>query len=416
MATLTTYGAATFGAGNYGGVTVDAEPRWVAMVQLPDGSWADVTCDVRSIDVDRGRSSWVEAFKAGTATVVLANPAGRYSTFTPDSIWLQPAGFTTDVPIRVGTVLAGVVDWRFTGTTDGVFDSWPNVVDAVATVTATDGFKQLARHDGGARVAAGAGEFTGARINRLATDAGWAGARAVDAGVVALQATTLDGVTIDLMRQVGESEWGWLYVRGDGTLVFRQRDAVDTDPRMTAVQFTFTDDDALVGACYGAAVVGSDSDRIVNVARVTPPGHALSTFTDAVSVAWYGPRTWNRTDLPFNVDVDAAGLAQLIVTQQANDDQRIDAVVVDVAHRPDSYPAACGVRLLDRIRFVRTYPGGFQLDAELIVQGRHDVVTPAGDGAHVGTWQVTWSTASAALIATLGRWDVSTWDESVWGV
>lgn len=417
MSTLRAWGDGTYGAGNYGGVAVDGEPSWV--VNVPDGAggWRDVTCDVRSLAVDCGRSSWVEAFKGGTLEVVLANPDGRYSTFPPTtSLWRQPSGYTTDVPIRAGSVLVGVVEWHFTGTTDAVFDSWPGTTDAIATVTATDGFKQLARHQGVARAVVGAGELTGARIARLADDAGFAGVRRLDAGRVAVQGTDLAGITVDLMRQIGETEWGWLYMAGDGALVFRQRDAADTDPRMTTVQYVFADTDAIAGACYGEAVVGADSERIVNVAQVTPPGHALSTFTDAASVAWFGPRTWTRTDLPFNLDVDAAGLAQLIVQTQASDERRIDAVVVDAANRPDNYAAAHGVRLLDRIRFVRTYPGGYQLDAELIVQGRRDTVTPTGDGAHLAAWQVTLSTASAASIATLGLWDLATWDDGQWGV
>ena len=415
-ATLTAYGDGTYGGSNYGGVVVDAAPRWLVQVQLPDGTWRDVTCDVRSVAIDRGRSSWVEAFKAGTATIVFANFAGIYSTFPSVSIWRQPGGFVTDVPIRCASILNGDVDWRFTGTTDAVVDSWPGTVDAIATVSATDGFKQLARHNGGPRAAVGAGELTGARIQRLLADASYAGPKVIDAGKVTLQATTLDGITIDQMRTVGEAEWGWLYIAGDGTLRFRQRDAIDTDPRMTTVQFTFADTDAIAGACYGDASVGSDSDRIVNVANVTPPGHSLSTFQDAPSVAWFGPRTWTRTDLPFNLDVDALGLAQLVVLEQKTDDKRIDTVSIDAANRPDNYAAAHGCRITDRVRFIRTIPGGYQLDAELIVQGRRDSVTARGDDGHVSQWTVEFATASASLIAALGQWDDGTWDDSQWGV
>lgn len=416
MDTLTTWGAGTYGGGSYGGVTVDSQPRFIVQAQLPDGSWRDLSCDVRSFSIDRGRSSWVEAFKAGTATVQLANFDGIYSTFPPSSVWLQPGGFVTDVPLRIGTTLNGDVQWRFTGTTDAVVDSWPGTTDALATVTATDGFKGLARHNGGPRTPAGAGELSGARILRLLADAGYSGGKQVDAGLVALQATDLNGVTLDLMRTTGEAEWGWLYVSGDGTLRFRQRDAQDTDPRMTTVQYVFADSDAIDGACYGEAVIASDSDRIVNVAQVTPPGHVLSSFSDAPSMAWFGPRTWTRTDLPINTDVDAAGLAQLVVLQQAADDQRIDAVTIDGAHRAHNFEAAHGVRITDRIRFIRTIPGGHQLDAELLVLGRKDDVTAAGEDSHAATWQVTLATASAALINALGAWDDGTWDDSQWGV
>jgi hypothetical protein len=303
----------------------------------------------------------------------------------------------------------------FTGTTDAVIDTWPGTIDSLAAVTASDGFKRLARHNGGPRVAVGAGELTGARIARLADDAGWLDLRRIDAGKVPLQASTLDGVTLDLMRTVGESEWGWLYIGRDGALVFRQRDAIDTDPRMTTVQWTFTDTDALAGACYGDLVLKADSDAIVNVATVTPPGVAAQSFTNATSVGWFGPRTWSRTDLPIQNAGDAQGLAQLVVLAEAFDDRRVDAVVFDAANRPTSWPAAQGVRLTDRIRVLRTFPGGWQLDAELIVQGRKDSIVAGGMDGGPSQWTVTLATASAASIADLGLWDSGTWDDSTWG-
>lgn len=409
--------AGTYGApgATWGGLAARTDPTWLVQVADPVAGWVDRTCDVRSITVDAGRSSYVDAFSAAAAQIVFWNPAGIYSTWPDNSIWLQPGGFVTDVPIRAGSVLAGVVDWKFTGTTDHVADSWPGTVDAIATVTATDAFKQLARYNGGPRTAVGAGELSGARVNRLLDDAAYHGARAVDAGVVALAATTLDGTTIDLLHQTGEAEWGWLYVRGDGAVTFRGRTAIDTDPRMTTVQFTFTDSDAIVGACYGAAVVGADDDRIVNTAAVTPATGAKQTATDAGSVGWFGPRSWTRTDLPIATTTDALALAQLVVTQEAHDDRRIDAVEIDGAH-PSTWPALAGARIGDRVRFVRTFPGGHQLDAELLVQGRSDAVVPAGDGWALGAWTARLSTSNALVIVGLGQWDVGLWDDALWGV
>jgi hypothetical protein len=413
--TLTAYGDGLFGAGTYGGVTVRADPSWVVEVYDPTAGWVDRTCDVRAVEVDAGRAAYVDAFDAATATVTFANPAGVYSAYPPTSIWLQPDGYVTGVPIRCGSVVAGTVEWRFTGTTDAVDDTWPGTIDAVATVRASDGLAGLARHNGGPRAAVGAGELTGARINRLADDGAWTAARRVDVGVVPLVATTLDGTTIDLMRATGESEWGWLYVAGDGALVFRQRDAVTTDPRMSTVQYLFTDSDAVVGACYGAATVAADNASIVNVAQVTVAG-VVQSYTDPGSLGHFGPRTWTRTDLPIRDAVDGAALAQLVVLTYRRDDQAINAVSIDAVHHPTNVAAAHGARITDRIRFVRTYPGGHQLDAELLVQGRHDVVTPAGDGYALAQWDVTFQTASALLIVGLGAWDVGLWDDAKWGV
>lgn len=412
---LAGYGDDRYGDNNYGGIRATVAPTWALQYVDPSGVWQDGICDVRRIRVTAGRSTYVDAFTAATAEIEFYNVSGRYSAATANSIWRQANGYVTGGRVRAGSVYNGTVTWRFVGTVDSIADSWPGLTDAVATVTATDGFKLLARHNGGARTPVGAGEKSGARVNRLLNDAAWAGARAVDVGRVTLQATDLAGVTIDLLRQVGEAEWGWLFVAADGTLTFLQGDAGDNLPNMVTVQFTFTDDDALAGACYGEAQLTADDTHIINTATVTPPGHSPSTFTDAGSAAWFGPRTWTRTDLPFAVDADAAALAQAVVATYASDDLRIDAVTIDAAHRPSTVPAAHGAKITDRVRFVRTYPNGDQLDAELLVQGRTDEVLPDGAGG-VAVWNVTLQTAGAALVIGLGAWDVGTWDESLWGV
>lgn len=416
---MTSYGDGTYGATTYGGFdAADAEPMWLAQYLQPSGEWADLSCDIRSIKVDRGRTTYSDAFRAGTLELVLFNPTGKYSTWPDTSIWRQPGGFVTDVPIRAGSVLAANVQWRFTGTTDSVQDSWPGTIDAVATVVATDGFKQLARWTGLAGAVVGATELSGTRVNRILDAARYAGPRAVDGGAVRLSGTTLGGVALDQLRQVGESEWGWLYISGDGALMFRQRDAVLTDPRMTTVQFLLADSDAVAGACYGeATVLDADDTHVVTTAQITPVGHGVtSTFEDAPSATWYGPRTYTRTDLPIDQDVDAAALAQLVVTTYKTDARRIDAVTIDAAHHANNYAAAQGVRINDRVRFIRTLPGGWQVDSDLLVQGRTDEVAPRGDNGHLATWNVTLATASALNVRSLGLWDQGQWDSAVWGV
>lgn len=415
---LGTYGSDTYGSGTYGGFPITADPRWVIIAQTADG-WVDIGCDARTVQINAARSSFVEAFSARTATVEFTNDDGRYSTWTSNSVWLSAGGWVTGIPVRIGVVWQGTLEWRFTGTTDRVEEGWPLFVDAVAvaTMTATDGFKQLARYKGAARAAVGAGELSGARVNRIAVDAAWSGPTRVDAGTVTLAATTLEGLALDQLRVTGESEWGWLYIDGDGALVFRQRNAADTDPRMTTVQTTFTDTHALAGACYADATqTAADDEHIINQATVTPPALGPQTFSDAPSIAHFGVRTWDRDDLPLTSGPDALGIAQAVVTSYRADDRRIDAVVFDAAGRPDAWPAAHKTRITDRIRFVRTLPGGHQLDAELQVLERSDRMVPLGVDGRLAEWQVTLSTASAAVIAGLGEWDVGTWDDSIWGV
>lgn len=413
-APITYYGTDTYGAGNYGGVFISATPLFVLEVQTPSG-WVDVTCDARTIAIERGRSAWTDGFAAATAVFEFANSSGYYSAWVPWGVWASANAYRTDVPIRLSMLQNGALTTLGVWTTDSVEDSWPETVDAIASVKATDAFKYLARHQGVARALVGDSEKTGARINRLLDDAGWTGPRAIDAGTVTLQATDLAGVALDLMRTVGETEWGWLWVDRSGTITFRQRDALQTDPRMVNVQWTFTDEDnSPAGVCYSDLALPVSDEDIANVAQITPPGLALQSAQDAASVGWFGPRTWTKTDLPFKQAADALSLAQLVILQQASQERSIRAITFDV--RDDaSLAAALGVRMNDRVRVVRHYPGGYVLDAELLVESIHHDIRAEGTREPTA-WTVKLGTFSALSVRDYGQWDAGLWDTAQWGV
>lgn len=411
------YGDGTYGSGTYGLPNVPADPAVVVEILTPAG-WVDVTCDARSIVLDRGRSSYLDAARAATAALDFADFDGRFSPWNPASYWLQASPYATDVPIRVTVADAanGLVYRRFTGSTDAITDTWPEQSgwrDAIASVSATDGFKLLARHEGLARPPVGANERSGARIGRLAADAAWAGPSRLDAGTIALQQTDLAGVTLDLMRAVGVAEWGWLYVDVDGALVFRQRDAVSTDPRMVNVQWTFGDLDG-DGVCYNDLALVTDETDVYNVATVTPVGFGPGTATDADSVAWFGPRTWTLDQSPHVSTGDATSLAQIVVLEQAASTRRVESVTFDALESPDAMAAALGVQINDRIRVIRR-AAGVSIDTELLVQGIHEELT-AGGSRRPASWSVTLATADALVVNLWAAWDDDLWDSGQWGV
>ena len=275
--------------------SLDTPGMFLEMWQQSPPAWIPApTCDVRNISIQRGRATYLDSFAAGSLNADLASFSGAWNAWNPNAVWQRLGGGPTSVPVRVRLVLAALDEngnllnsftaTFFTGTIDKVIDHWPNIVDAVASIQATDGFKNLARHNGGARTPVGAGELTGQRINRLADDAAWPSTgtgwlpspRRIDAGLTHVQATDLSGVTLDLMRTIGESEWGWLYMDVDDCLVFRQRDTFVNDTRMTNVQWTFIDTDTgFEGSshvCYQDLALAVDEDTIINVAQITPNG------------------------------------------------------------------------------------------------------------------------------------------------
>ncbi|MEU8280400.1 hypothetical protein AB0C08_39525, partial [Microbispora bryophytorum] len=117
---------------------------------------------------------------------------------------------------------------------------WIATVHSVVTVAATDAFKVLANKR---RIAVdppvGAGETTGARINRILNSAGWpSGDRDIATGDSTVQATDLAGDALSELQRVADSEIGELYISGSGKVVFRNRQALILDYRSANVVAT----------------------------------------------------------------------------------------------------------------------------------------------------------------------------------
>jgi hypothetical protein len=346
--------------------------------------------------------------------VALADESDRYNAWNPAGVWSANGAFRTDIGLRIRVSYHGSVVALFTGTTDDVIDSWPGAgADALTEVHATDAFKYLARSRPPVSAAVGAGELPGARINRVLDAVAYAGARNVEPGDITMAATTLDGTAVDLCDEVRETEQGAFYVDRDGVVRFRARGSLTTDPRQATVQYTFDDRDVL-GPCYSDLKLNATDDTVYNRASITRAGGATPQVASvADSLAWYGPRTYTRANLPAADDNGALTVAQTIVAQHAYNERRVDAITFYPLNDPDLMAIALGVRMLDRIRVVRHT--GVVIDAELQVQAIHHTITGGGTG-YPGTWECRLETTNARTVRDAGQWDVSGWDVGKWSV
>lgn len=127
------------------------EPTLAVEVSFTTGAletpqWVDITGDVRSWDVTRGRSRELERMQPGRATVVLSNLSRQYDSSHATGPWF--GNIRPMRRMRIRETFNGVTYPTF----DGYVDRWqldyPGTgKDATATVTATDGFKILVRTD-----------------------------------------------------------------------------------------------------------------------------------------------------------------------------------------------------------------------------------------------------------------------------
>jgi len=201
-----------------------------ATFTLAGDVYEDVSGDVRSVSVRRGRSRELAAFTAGQASVVLDNRARLYdpTAGTATSPYGPSILPRKAILVEVGgqTLFTGVVeDWDLQFSLDG---------DAITTAKSTDGFTLLA----GEIVTSGTAtpEGSGARVDSVLDDVGWPVAkRRIDTGVASLGADVVaDNTTaLSYLQTVDVSDGGALFVAKDGSIEFLERTAAQATQVMS---------------------------------------------------------------------------------------------------------------------------------------------------------------------------------------
>jgi hypothetical protein len=285
----------------------------------------DVTDDVRSITVRRGRSRELERYQAGAATVNLDNKDRKYdpaagTAVTPFGASMRPRK-AVQITSNGAAVFNGVVDdWDLDYSLGG---------DHVASVKITDGFVFLAGQEIEPHTATA--QTTGARINAILDRAeiAWPpGKRAIDTGSATVQADAIGGTAdpkpvpaLPYLQKVDEAEQGALFIGADGSLTFRGRSSLQV---LTDVVFAddgtgipFTN----INAAYGA-------EELRNRVSVSRLNGGTATAVDAASVLAYGAIDFEIRDSLLADDTQAQSLADAIVARYAEPLLRIDDIEV----------------------------------------------------------------------------------------
>lgn len=385
------------------------------------GVWTDVSAaaPVLSISTRRGRQRLLEAYSRGTCTVVfddttgLLTPHNTASSYYP---YVRP-----EIRMRVSVTHNGTQRWLFHGFVDSILPVFPRTDGGPRTVViqATDAFKVLARFDPPAASSpSGAGELSGARINRILDLAGWpAGDRDVDAGLSTMQATTLAQNSLTELQLTADSEFGELYVNAEGKVTFRDRHARYEDSVSQTVQATFTDANTAGVLHYQSLDVPEyDAELVKNTVSIAAVGGEAQTASDATSQARYFDRSWNRHDLIHDGGNDASdAYADRVVFFSKDPEQRVDGIrLKGLSGSPNGLWAAMyGLDFGHRVHATRTLTGD-DLSLDLYVEGIDHTISQQGEGYQ---FETTLRTSSAARVdagmfifdsATFGKLDTGT--------
>ena len=248
-----------------------------ATYRLAGPIWIDITDNVFSVSISRGKNRELDRYSAGRATVSLNNedrtfdPLNAASPYAGNIIPRRSIRITTNGYTQfTGFIEDWNLDYDLSGKSNAVVES-------------SDAFALLAQQalTSGTAVTQLTGERIVAVLNQP-TVAWPLTQRAIDVGTNQVGADVFDGNALDYLQKVEASEQGQLFMSKDGYIRF-VNGAVTITSDLSAVLFA---DDG-TGVPYKNAAVSYGTELLFNQAQVTSPaGTAISNNT--ASQAKYG--------------------------------------------------------------------------------------------------------------------------------
>lgn len=375
------------GIGDY--FTLDDSTKGVldnATYTLAGDVLVDVTEDVRSVQIKRGRNRQLGRFTAGAANLTLSNASRKY-----DPLYVASPYFESIVPGKEVVIehngfalyTGSVADWNLNYDLGG---------DNTAGVSCTDGLATIA----GQTVSAGTAtaQATGARIGAYLTDVGWPTAqRAISTGQATLGADVIGANTnaVTYLQSAVDSDPGALFVSKTGLMTFRDRNDLQA----------FTS-----GATFGPAAIPFVDVQVeygvetlfptVNVNYWGGTAVAQVSASDATAVTAYGNSELTVDTLLGSGD-DATTLANFLLGKYANPVYRVNSLTVALHGLPsDQVTTVLALELGDMILLDGWAPGGVgaPISQYLTVEGIEHQADP---GQHFVTLTLSETQASFQL-------------------
>lgn len=279
----------------------------------------DVTDDVRSITVQRGKNRQLDQFDPGLANIVFDNRDRKYDPLNATSPYATQIIPKRQIRISVDNepVFYGLIDdWNYEYEISG---------DSIASAAASDiitGLASTTLTPGTATV-----QLSGARVNAVLDDPNInfsALARNIDPGQMTLGADVIEegANAITYLRRVEQSEPGLFFISKDGFVSFLDR---NNAPTSGAVVFS---DDGL-GIPYQNIKVQYGSELLANEVQLKSSITNSTAYAfDEESIQIYGSFVLSQNDLLVNDDNDLIDLAVFLAAKYSAPEYRFEAVEV----------------------------------------------------------------------------------------
>jgi hypothetical protein len=291
------------------------DPEWV----LAGTIFYDITNDVRSIEINRGKANYIENISAGEVVVELNNRNRDY-----DPTYADGPYYGQIIPKRAVRVSTNDIV-QFSGSVDDWNLLYESNGDAIATFVASDGFIYLNNQTLNAGTATV--QYSGARVNVLddPTVLWPTELRDIDTGIHQLGADVIEDNTnaLSYLTLVEQSEGGRLFISKDGYVTFRDQSV--TVGTATTVELS----DTGTGIPYQNMVVVYGSEQLYN--EIILESAITTTQVSAVdtdSISQYGIFNLTQTGLLTNSDTQLADYATSFVKRFSEPEYRFDSVQV----------------------------------------------------------------------------------------
>lgn len=384
-------------------------------------TWTDISAYVERVATSRVFGRSMRFWSAANIDIDLNNQDGRFS---PDNLTgpYVVAGLSSIRPgcgVRAKLTFGGV-DYPLA---KGYVDEWSEAWDGISgprTGTATTSIKGA---DEWVRISAapgvtvspavGAGETFGARINRLLNAAGSTSPRTVDTGTSTMQATDLSADPVQDLELTCDSEGGSILIDGSGTVVAKRKYALVEDTRSTTVQATFGDGPGEI-PWSEIETAPLNIGGLINRATYTRVGGTQQVYSDANSVALYGPagdKTSNIDQLICEDDGQALSLATWSVLSHKDPQTLVTSITIPMSGLTSHMAVLLGLQHMDLVKVIRRPPSSTShtVTKYCFIDGI-DIEVAEGKA----NLKLTLTSAAKYVEFSTSKWDVGLWDAALW--
>lgn len=342
----------------------------------------EITDLVEKVAIRRGRNRITGKFEFGSANVQLYDQNGDWNPANPSGAYYGKL-----VPLRQIIIFAtyGGEDYFLFSGFIQAYDTgfWRGNEDVSRVLLrCVDGFRLLAGAVITTVSGAGAGQDSGARVNAILNAIDFpVSLREIDTGDSTLQADPGTSRTaLDALQQVENSEFGGIFLDGQGRVNFKNRTAMVATPSTAA--YTFNDDGTDIS--YNNAVVAFDDTTLINSVSVTRLNGTAQTAFDQTSIDTYFVHSGERSDILVQTDAEALNQAQAVLATRKDPQPRIDSIQLNLYDdvNPNKPLSGIDIELLDGVTVTKTMPGASSIVQSSVVTGIHHDVTKS-------SWETT---------------------------